>query len=78
MTTSSGRKVRTGEEERDREERETSPNRAGVAEPCLKIWDKNLGQNLGQKFGTDGRTDGRTDGQTDGQTDRRTDRQDQI
>ena len=32
----------------------TSPNRAGVAEPRLKIWDKNLGQ-----------TDGQTDRQTD-------------
>ena len=48
------RKVRTSEEER------TSPNRAGVAEPCLKIWDKNFGQNLGPKFGTDGETDGQT------------------
>ena len=44
-----------------------SPNRAGVAEPRLKIWDKHLGQNLGQ---TDGRMDGRTDRQTDGQKDR--------
>ena len=33
---------------------ETSPNRAGVAEPCLKIWDRNLGQTNGQ---TDRRTD---------------------
>ena len=41
----------------------TSPNRAGVAEPRLKIWDKNLGQNLGQKFGTDRRTNRRTDRQ---------------
>ena len=46
---------------------ETSTNRAGVAEPGLKIWDKNLGE----KFGTDKRTDRRTDR-------RRTDRQDQI
>ena len=29
------------------------PDRAGVAEPRLKI----LGTNLGQKFGTDGQTD---------------------
>ena len=29
---------------------EASPNRAGVAEPRLKIWDNNLGQ-------TDGQTD---------------------
>ena len=34
----------------------TSPNQAGVAEPRLKIWDKNLGQ----KFGTDGQTDRQT------------------
>ena len=37
--------------------RETSPIRAGVAEPRLKIWDKNLGQ----KFGTDRQTDKQTD-----------------
>ena len=34
-----------------------SPNRAGVAEPQLQIWDNNLGQHLGQKFGTDKQTD---------------------
>ena len=44
----------------------TSQNRAGFAEPRLKMWDKNVGQNLGQKFGTDG------------QTNRRADRKDQI
>ena len=38
----------------------TSPNQAGVEEPCLKIRYKNLGQT----------TDGRTDKQTDRQTDR--------
>ena len=27
----------------------TSPNRAGVADPHLKIWDTNLGQHLGRK-----------------------------
>jgi hypothetical protein len=32
----------------------TSTNRAGVAEPCLQIWDTNLGQTNGQ---TDTRTD---------------------
>ena len=46
---------------------ETSPNRAGVAEPHLKIWDKNHGQ-----------TDGQTDRQMDGRTDGQMDRQDQI
>ena len=35
----------------------TSPNRAGVAEPHLKMWGKNVGQNLGL-------TDGWTDRQT--------------
>jgi hypothetical protein len=39
----------------------TSPNRAGVAEHHLKIWNTNLGGNLGQKFGTNRRTDGHTD-----------------
>ena len=43
----------------------TSPNRAGVAEPRLKIWYTNLIQHLGHKFGTDRRTDGRTYGRTD-------------
>ena len=38
----------------------TSTNRAGVAEPRLKIWDKNLVHNLGQQFGTDGRIDRQT------------------
>ena len=46
----------------------TSPNRAGVAEPRLTIWDKildkimdkNFGQNLRQNFG-------HTDKQSDGQ-----------
>ena len=47
----------------------TSPNRAGVAEPRLKIWDKNLGQKFGTTFG-DRRTDGRTDRKTDRQTDK--------
>ena len=46
----------------------TSPNRAGVAEPRLTIWDKildkNFGQNLRQNFG-------HTDKQSDGQMDRR-------
>ena len=39
----------------------TSQNRAGFAEPRLKMWDKNVGQNLGQKFGTDGQTNKQTD-----------------
>ena len=44
----------------------SKPDRAGLAESRLKIWDKNLGQNLGQQFGTTnlGQTDGRTDRQT--------------
>ena len=50
----------------------TSPNRAGVAEPRLTIWDKildkimdtNFGQNLRQNFG-------HMDKQSDGQMDRR-------
>ena len=40
---------------------ETSPNRAGVAEHHLKIWDNNLGQHLGQKFGTDRQTNRQRD-----------------
>ena len=44
---------------------QTSPNRAGIAEPHLKIWDKvwdkNLVQNLGQQIGRDGQTNKQTD-----------------